>query len=64
MTELSPEEWGNRYRNIRGTCEALLIMADKRVGKDIYGKVYSGDWAAFAAKTEAWHSRKQRRRRA
>jgi putative GTP pyrophosphokinase len=42
----------------------LLIMADKRVGKDIYGKVYSGDWAAFAAKTEAWHSRKQRRRRA
>src|SRR5262249_37485416 len=23
MTELSPEEWGTRYRNIRGTCEAL-----------------------------------------
>jgi putative GTP pyrophosphokinase len=23
MTEISPEEWGNRYRNIRGTCEAL-----------------------------------------
>ena len=40
----------------------LLIMADKQVGKDIYGKVYSGDWAEFAAKTEAWHSRKQRRR--
>jgi hypothetical protein len=39
MTELSPEEWGNRYRNIRGTCEALTG-------------------------TEAWHSRKQRRRRA
>jgi len=37
-------------------------MADKQVGKDIYGKVYSGDWAEFAAKTEAWHSRKQRRR--
>lgn len=37
----------------------LLIMADKRVGKDIYGKVYSGDWADFAAKTEAWHGRKR-----
>ena len=23
MTEISPEEWGNRYRNIRGTCEAM-----------------------------------------
>jgi hypothetical protein len=40
----------------------LLITADKRVGKDIYGKVYSGDWADFAAKTEAWHGRKLRRR--
>jgi putative GTP pyrophosphokinase len=39
----------------------LLIMADKRVGKDIYGKIYSGDWDEFAAKTEAWHSRKRRR---
>ena len=40
----------------------LLIMADQRVAKDIYGKVYSGDWADFAAKTEAWHNRKRRRR--
>jgi ppGpp synthetase/RelA/SpoT-type nucleotidyltranferase len=39
----------------------LLIMADKRVGKDIYGKIYAGDWDEFAAKTEAWHSRKRRR---
>jgi hypothetical protein len=39
----------------------LLIMADKRVGKDIHGKVYSGDWADFAAKTEAWHGQKRRR---
>src|SRR5215469_18169832 len=39
----------------------LLIMADKRVGKEIYGKVYSGDWDDFAAKTEAWHGRKRRR---
>lgn len=23
MTEVSPEEWGNRYRNMRGTCEAM-----------------------------------------
>ena len=40
----------------------LLIMADKRVGKDVYSKVYSGDWADFAAKTEAWHNQKRRRR--
>ena len=40
----------------------LLIMADKRVGKEIYGKVYSGDWDDFAPKTEAWHGRKRRRR--
>lgn len=40
----------------------LLIMADKRVGKDLYGKIYSGAWDEFAAKTEAWHSRKRRRR--
>src|SRR6516165_72041 len=39
----------------------LLIMADKRVGKDVYSKVYSGDWADFAAKTEAWHNQKRRR---
>jgi putative GTP pyrophosphokinase len=42
----------------------LLIMADKRVGQEIYGRVYSGDWAEFAAKTEAWHGRKRRRRAA
>ena len=42
----------------------LLIMADKRVGKEIYGKVYSGDWDDFAAKTEAWHGRKRRLRSA
>ena len=23
MTEVSPQEWGNRYRAIRGTCESL-----------------------------------------
>jgi hypothetical protein len=39
-------------------------MADKRVGKEIYGKVYSGDWDDFAAKTEAWHGRKRRLRSA
>jgi hypothetical protein len=37
-------------------------MADKRVGKEKYGKVCSGDWDDFAAKTEAWHGRKRRRR--
>src|SRR5215469_16243594 len=42
----------------------LLIMADKRVGKEIYGKVYSGDWDDFAAKAEAWHGRKRRLRSA
>jgi hypothetical protein len=23
VTELSPQEWGDRYRAIRGTCESL-----------------------------------------
>src|ERR1700746_4108785 len=23
VTEVSPQEWGNRYRAIRGTCESL-----------------------------------------
>ena len=40
----------------------LLIMADQRVAKDIYGKVYSGDWAEFAAKADVWHGRKLRKR--
>ena len=40
----------------------LLIMADQRVAKDIYGKVYSGDWAEFAAKADVWHGRKRRKR--
>jgi len=42
----------------------LLIMADQRVARDIYGKVYSGEWTDFAAKADVWHGRKQRRRRA
>jgi len=37
----------------------LLIMADQRVARDIYGKVYSGDWAEFTAKAGAWHRRKR-----
>ena len=37
----------------------LLIMADQRVARDIYGKVYSGDWAEFSAKADAWHTRKR-----
>ena len=37
----------------------LLIMADQRVAKDIYGKVYSGDWAEFSTKSDAWHTRKR-----
>ena len=37
-------------------------MADQRVAKDIYGKVYSGDWAEFAAKADVWHGRKLRKR--
>jgi len=39
----------------------LLIMADKRVAKDVYGKVYSGDWDIFTAKTQGWHGRKRQR---
>jgi hypothetical protein len=38
----------------------LLIMADQRAARDLYSKVYSGDWAAFAAKADAWHARKRR----
>ena len=40
----------------------LMIMADQRVARDVYGKVYSGDWAEFAAKADAWHGRKRRQR--
>jgi hypothetical protein len=29
MTELSPEEWGNRYRNVRGTREALTGLKNE-----------------------------------
>ena len=36
-------------------------MADQRVAKDIYGKVYSGDWAEFAAKADIWHGLKRKR---
>jgi hypothetical protein len=39
----------------------LLIMADKGVAKDVYGKVYSGDWDVFSAKTQGWHGRKRQR---
>jgi len=39
-----------------------MIMADQRVARDVYGKVYSGDWAEFAAKADAWHGRKRRQR--
>jgi hypothetical protein len=45
-----------------GDALTLLIMADKRAGQDVYGKVYSGDWADFTAKTQAWHARKRTRR--
>jgi putative GTP pyrophosphokinase len=43
-----------------GTEDALtlMIMADKRVSRELYGKVYSGDWPEFAAKADAWHARK------
>jgi putative GTP pyrophosphokinase len=43
-----------------GTEDALtlMIMADKRVSRDLYGKIYSGDWPEFAAKADAWHARK------
>jgi len=33
----------------------------RRVARERYNKVYSGDWAAFAAKVDAWHARKRRR---
>lgn len=49
-----------------GTEDALtlLIMADQRADREVYGRVYSGDWAEFAAKSDAWHAAKRRSRAA
>ena len=38
--------------------------ADQRADREVYGRVYSGDWAEFAAKSDAWHAAKRRSRAA